>query len=154
MTLDEAYARFRDALTTRNYTATTRDHYRRDIGWFLDWLGAGAGLREVTTVTRAEIERYQAHLADRARPQPLALQTQASRIRAVKRWFEWLVERGFLFESPTRGIVETPKGMNYRRCSRWPRSRSSSSTRTPRRLAASGTVRCFRGALCDGAAPR
>ena len=62
-------------------------------------------------MTRAEIERYQAHLADRARPQPLALQTQASRIRAVKRWFEWLVERGFLFESPTRGIVETPKGM-------------------------------------------
>ena len=107
MTLDEAYLRFQDALHARNYAPSTRSNYRHGVEGFLAWLGEGAGTRPVTSVTRGTIEGYQAHLAERG----LAKATQAVRVRALKRWFEWLVDRGFLFESPTRGIVETPRGM-------------------------------------------
>lgn len=153
MTLDEAYARFRDALTTRNYTATTRDHYRRDIGWFLDWLGAGAGLREVTTVTRAEIERS-ARLADRARPQPLALQTQSHGDPGGEALVRVAGEDGAFSSRARRG------GSSRRR--RGSRSLPAVLTvaevekllqhPTPRRLAASGTVRCSRCSMRRGCA--
>lgn len=105
MTVDEAYASFRQALLTLNYTPTTREHYRRDIGYFLAWLGRDH-TAEITSVVKADIEAYQAHLAGSR----LTKSTQASRIRGLKRWFEWLAERGHLFQSPTERIIETPRG--------------------------------------------
>ncbi len=106
MTLDEAYVRFGTALDQRHYAPSTRRAYRDHLRGFLRWLGPDAGLRALTSVTRAELARYQDGLASGA----LAKESQALKLRAVKRWFEWAVDRGYLFESPASRLVETPPG--------------------------------------------
>ncbi len=117
MTLDEARHRYGVALAAR-YAPKTQAIYGDSVALFVRWLSADsdAGTREITSVTRADIERYQEHLAASG----AARQTQALRVRAVKRFFEWLVERGLLFQSPTQGIHEAP--------------RASSSSAGPRQL--------------------
>lgn len=106
MTLDEAYVRFVEALAERHYAPATRTAYRDHLRAFLRWLGPDAGTRAVPSIGRADVERYQEMLVGSA----LAKETQALRIRALKRWFEWLEERGILFQSPAHRIVETPAG--------------------------------------------
>ncbi len=107
MTLGEATTLFRETLVQRNYSDSTKVGYRKHLDAFFSWLGDGADTRPITSITKHEIERFQDHLAEGA----LAKQTQAVRIRAIKRFFEMLVDRGHLFVSPARSIVETPVGM-------------------------------------------
>ena len=103
MTVAEAVRRFEGALGELGYSGATQAVYRAAARDFEGWLGSGAA-EPVTAVRRADIERYQAHLATTG----LSRSTQAIRVRAVKRLFEWCEARGMVFEAPTRGIVETP----------------------------------------------
>ncbi len=106
MTLDEALDRFCRGMAARNYAPATRVAYREHLRTFLKWLGPGAGQREARSITRQDIVRYQEHLVSQGRKKS----TQAARVRGLKRLFEWLVEQGHLFQSPTDRIVETPVG--------------------------------------------
>ncbi|MBK7977431.1 MAG: tyrosine-type recombinase/integrase [Deltaproteobacteria bacterium] len=108
-TVAEAVALFGEALERRNYAAATKLNYRKNLDAFVRWLaavGPDPATTPVTALTRADLERFQDHLAASV----LAKHTQAVRIRALKRLFELLVDRGVLFLSPARGLVETPEG--------------------------------------------
>jgi site-specific recombinase XerD len=105
MTIGEAYALYREALPGLEYAPGTRGNYLWNLHPFLAWIQP-LGLNNVNAIEKAHIEAYQRSLARG----PLRKATQGLRIRALKRWFEWLVAQGHLFQSPAEGIVEAPKG--------------------------------------------
>ena len=104
LTIADARTRFDASLVAGRYAEATRLTYGAQLGAFVAWLGPDGPHREVRSVTPAVIDRYRAHLASLA----LAPNTVSLRLRALRRWFAWLVERGHLFVSPLEGL-ELPR---------------------------------------------
>jgi integrase/recombinase XerD len=101
MTFLEAMTALLATLRLKRYSPHTIDLYSDQLKRFGEWLQA-QHLLDLRHVTKAHVLDYQRHV----RKQPLALETQALRLRAIKRLFGHLIENGKLVLDPTEGIQE------------------------------------------------
>jgi integrase/recombinase XerD len=104
MDIMTAIAEFKHQLTARGYAENTIEAYRRDLGFFKQYLEERK-IADIKTVTKQTLLDYQQKIM----LEPIALETKALKIRAVKRFFEWLVETHRLLINPTEGLVETSR---------------------------------------------
>jgi integrase/recombinase XerD len=106
MTLDAVItiAEFKNQLKARGYAESTVLWYGVSLDQFKRYLD-DKGIRDIRQVNHPMILDYQEHLMTL----PLAMETKAVRIRAVKRLFEGLAEAHKLLINPTEGIVETSR---------------------------------------------
>jgi integrase/recombinase XerD len=88
-------------LRLRRYSDDTIRSYRDQLRRFGEWLSADLG-EDLRRVTRADVDRYQQYV----RSEPLAPDTKALRMRAVKRLFDFLTESGALLLHPADHVVE------------------------------------------------
>lgn len=93
------------SLTALNRSARTIDWYGAEVRRFLRWLQA-SNLHNGNWLKREIIEQYLAHSrtpisAGGAGNQPA---TVAGHYRALRGFFAWLVERGYITSSPMRGM--------------------------------------------------
>jgi integrase/recombinase XerD len=95
-------AEFKHQLKVKGYAPATIDSYTKNLGQFTAWL-TGNNIADLRQVTRQVMLDYQSHVM----AQPLAMETRALKIRAVKRLFEYLEACHQLLVNPTEGIVET-----------------------------------------------
>ena len=87
-----------------NYADKTIEIYTWGLTCFSDYL-ALIKVEDLRQITRKTICDYQAALAD----EPIKAETRATKIRAVKRLFEYLTGRHMLLINPTEGIVEVSR---------------------------------------------
>jgi len=78
-------AEFKHQLKVKGYAPATIDSYTKNLNQFTAWL-SGRDIGDLRQVTRQVILDYQTHVM----AQPLAMETRALKIRAVKRLFEYL----------------------------------------------------------------
>ena len=112
-------------LERRQYTAASRKTWASVLGMFVAWCQE-RGLEQPAQVTRAVLESYQRHLAvvrrgqgrercersQRTRPTRrwengghlLSPGSQRSQMRAIQRWFVWLVRQGYLGANPAADL--------------------------------------------------
>ena len=109
--------RFLDAVSSllahlrlSKYSPATVDNYSDQLKRFGAWL-ARAGLLDLRQITKAHIDTYQRHV----RSEAISVETQALRLRAVKRLFEHLTAGGQLVFNPAEHVIE------LRRADRLPR---------------------------------
>lgn len=95
---------FKHLLQARGYAPATIEAYWRDIKQFRDYL-LKRSIVDMRKATREVVLDYQ----ERVNKQPVATETKALKIRAVKRLFERLVETNRLLINPTEGLVETSR---------------------------------------------
>jgi integrase/recombinase XerD len=95
-------AEFKHQLKVKGYAPATIDSYRKNLDQFAAWL-SGHDIGDLRQVTRQIIIDYQSFVM----AQPLAAETRALKLRAVKRLFEYLEDSHQLLVNPTEGIVET-----------------------------------------------
>jgi len=95
-------AEFKHQLKVKGYAFNTIEIYRKNLDQFTAWL-TGRTITDIRAVTRQVILDYQAYVM----AQPVAMETKALKIRAVKRLFEYLEDSHQLLVNPTEGIVET-----------------------------------------------
>lgn len=100
--------RFLDAMTSllahlrlKRYSASTIDNYADHLKRFGEWLESER-LYDLRALTREQIRAYELHV----RGEPISRETQALRLRALKRLYNHLVEQGQLLLDPTEGIQE------------------------------------------------
>lgn len=88
-------------LRLRRYSPATLRNYGEQLKRFGEWLpqALAADLRRIT---RADIDLYQTYV----RGEPIGVETQALRLRAVKRLFDYLVSEGRLLLHPADHVVE------------------------------------------------
>lgn len=115
MMLSEAIEALAVATLADGRSLATVADYRQKLGYLLAFLGD----RDVTAVTVHDLRRYVADMRGRATlyvghayktesTGGLAPATLATRIRAVKRLFNWLASEGAIEANPAQGI-KTPK---------------------------------------------
>ena len=95
-------AEFKHQLKVKGYAPATIDSYTKNLNQFTAWL-SGRDIGDLRQVTRQVMLDYQSHVM----AQPLAMETRALKIRAVKRLFEYLEAGHQLLVNPTEGLVET-----------------------------------------------
>lgn len=95
---------FGNYLKSCGYAKRTVGSYRENLALFKNYL-AERNICDLRKVTHQLIVDYQQQVASK----PLATETRALRIRAVKRLFEHLTESHKLLINPTEGIVETSR---------------------------------------------
>lgn len=95
-------AQFKDILKSRGYSKATVTSYSEHLSYFNGWL-KDSGIGDLKQITADVIGNYQAFVWQK----PLAAETKAVYMRAVKRLFEHLVESNQLLVNPAEGIVET-----------------------------------------------
>ena len=95
-------AEFKHQLKVKGYAPATIDSYTKNLNQFTAWL-SGRDITDLRQVTRQVMLDYQSHVM----AQPLAMETRALKIRAVKRLFEYLEAGHQLLVNPTEGLVET-----------------------------------------------
>ncbi len=83
------------------YSPATLRNYAEQLKRFGQWL-RHHGITGLRTLTRARLLAYQTDV----RTEPIGRETQALRIRAVKRLYAYLVTQGHLLLDPTEGIQE------------------------------------------------
>jgi integrase/recombinase XerD len=83
------------------YSLSTIDNYSDQLKRFGEWLQRGH-IGDLRALTRAQLLAYQGDV----RCEPISRETQALRIRAVKRLYGHLVAHGHLLLDPTEGIQE------------------------------------------------
>jgi integrase/recombinase XerD len=83
------------------YSPATLRNYAEQLKRFGQWL-RHHGMTDLRTLTRARLLAYQTDV----RTEPIGRETQALRIRAVKRLYGHLVTQGHLLLDPTEGIQE------------------------------------------------
>lgn len=88
-------------LRLRQYSPATLDNYSDQLKRFGVWLAAQPYL-DLRQITRRAIDAYQSHV----KTEPIGIETQALRLRAVKRLFEHLTASGQLLFNPAEHIVE------------------------------------------------
>lgn len=100
--------RFLDALTSllatlrlKKYSAATLDNYGDQLKRFGEWLDA-QHLHDLRAITREHVHAYELHV----RSTPIGRETQALRLRALKRLYGHLVDQGQLLLDPTEGVQE------------------------------------------------
>ena len=111
MRLTEAINALVTATRADGRSAATIAGYRESLGHLVTFLGD----REVATITLADLRSYAADLRDREerfaehparKPQPggLSVFSIASRLRSVKRLFNWLTQEEILTENPAKRL--------------------------------------------------
>lgn len=88
-------------LRLKRYSPGTVDGYSDQLKRFGQWLNARR-IHDLRTLTKAQLLDYQRHV----KSEPITRETQALRIRAVKRLFEHLVDQGTLLLNPAEGLQE------------------------------------------------
>ena len=103
-TLEEAATAFLEALAGKNRSASTITSYGRDLVQFVHYLHE----TNMAAITPADVEKldiveYMSFLSQ----EQLTGVTRARKLAAVREYFRFLVEHGYLQASPAQG-VETP----------------------------------------------
>lgn len=88
-------------LRLKRYSPSTIDLYSDQLKRFGEWFTTQP-IHDLRQLTKTHLLAYQAHV----RKQPIKPETQAMRIRALKRLFGHLIESGKLVIDPTEGIQE------------------------------------------------
>ena len=96
-------------LAVQKYSEKTLENKRAMLGYFVSW----CQLRDLSRpdqMTKQMAERYQHHLHHyrKQNDQPLSIGSQRSRMTAIKMFFRWLTQKGYLSYSPLEAI-ELPK---------------------------------------------
>jgi integrase/recombinase XerD len=101
MTFLDAVTSLLARLRLKRYSPATLNNYADQLKRFGEWLETQP-LPDLRQITKAHVLAYQEHV----RRAPIAPETQALRLRAVKRLFGHLVEQAQLLLDPTEGIRE------------------------------------------------
>ncbi|WP_158755830.1 tyrosine-type recombinase/integrase [Dyella sp. S184] len=101
MTPHDGITNFIAYLRLSPYSPKTVHAYADQLKPFAAWL-VEQRIDDLRTVTRAHIGSYQAHV----RQEPIQRETQALRLRAVKRLYQYLITDGRLLLDPTEGVKE------------------------------------------------
>lgn len=91
-------------LKARGYADNTITSYRMNIGHFKRYL-IDLNITDLKEVTHQTIIDYQAKVMT----EPIAMESKALKIRAVKRLFEYLTDTHRLLINPCEGIIETSR---------------------------------------------
>ncbi len=102
MDIQTTITEFKHQLKTRGYAKATITSYSKNLDMFTACL-SDLNISEIKKITRQTIVDYQ----KKVMAEPVAMETKALKIRAVKRLFEYLEETHRLLINPTEGIVET-----------------------------------------------
>jgi integrase/recombinase XerD len=93
---------FKNQLKARGYAESTMENYRKNLDMFKRFLEERE-IKDIREVNHSVLLAYKEMLMD----EPSAMETKAIRIRAIKRFFEYLAETHKLLINPAEGIVET-----------------------------------------------
>lgn len=100
--------RFLDAMTSllatlrlKKYSVATIDNYGDQLKRFGEWLDSQR-LHDLRAITREHVRCYELHVCR----EPIGRETQALRLRALKRLYGHLVDEGQLLLDPTEGVKE------------------------------------------------
>jgi integrase/recombinase XerD len=99
---------FTEHLKVKNYSPQTVRPYSSQLRGFLDHL-TGIGITDVRAVTKNLLQDYQASITEEKISRGLGFSFVASRIRAVKRFFEYLEQSGHILINPAEHIKEPQK---------------------------------------------
>lgn len=91
---------FFDHLRRKNYTLSSRTHYRCGIKDFLFYLAAH-GFERLQDITEEDLDAYRLHLVDRN----LKPRSMDGYLCCVRLWFRHLEQTGQLFINPARHLV-------------------------------------------------
>jgi integrase/recombinase XerD len=106
--------RFLEWLEALHYSPKTRVNYARDVGRFLDWFAANTTATSIAEATPAHVQQFQLALfhaepnADGTANKSLAAGTQAAKLAAVKKFFQWLLAEQQIAHNPA-AQVEYPR---------------------------------------------
>jgi len=104
----EGLKEFAQFMDVKGYSAPTQQAYAGNLVKFFEWLD-GKGIRDVRRVVKDTLQAYMLHLAEAktARTgQPLGWSSVGVRVRAVKRFFEWLEATQKVLVNPAEVIHE------------------------------------------------
>jgi integrase/recombinase XerD len=101
MTFEDGTTDLLAHLRLKGYSPATLHNYSDQLKRFGEWLRRKR-LRDLRAITRTRVQDYQQHV----RSESISRETQALRLRAVKRLYGFLVEQGHLLLDPTEGIQE------------------------------------------------
>lgn len=103
----EVLERFLAHVKAKGYSPTTQAIYRVRLGEFFDFLRE-QGIPEVKRVGRETLKAYQLHVFQDKKPDgtPYSHSTGALRIRALKRFFEWLEATQQILYNPSDKLPE------------------------------------------------
>jgi len=104
MTSHEGITSLLAHLRLSDYSPATLRVYGDQLKPFAAWLAAQQ-LHDLRQVTRSHILTYQLHV----RGESIARETQALRLRAVKRLYQHLINEGRLIVDPTEGVQEVSR---------------------------------------------
>lgn len=104
MTFQEGMDSLLASLRLRGFSLATIDNYTDQLRQFGRWLTAQR-LSDLRQVSKALVSKYETDV----RALPVARETQALRLRAIKRLFEHLVQEGTLLINPTEGVREVSR---------------------------------------------
>ncbi|MBL1276432.1 MAG: tyrosine-type recombinase/integrase [Ectothiorhodospiraceae bacterium] len=88
-------------LRLKKYSPATLDNYGDQLKRFGEWLDKQS-IHDLRQLSKQHIRDYQAYV----KQEPIGRETQALRIRAVKRLFNHLVDQATILLDPTEGIKE------------------------------------------------
>lgn len=89
----------------------TVKYYCGEIQRFLQWAQATYSIKDIRPITKKHIQAFFHHLATNHQPNGLEKEPAAIErlrwpyYRALRRFFEWAVNEGYLQSSPMKGIV-------------------------------------------------
>lgn len=108
--LNDLLFAFIEHMKVRNYAKATLTGYSRYLKQFLDYLRAN-DITDLKRVTRDTLTAYQIKLIEfrDAKGRPLTTSTVSIKIRAVKRFFEYLEESNHILINPAEHIKEPKK---------------------------------------------
>lgn len=108
--LDKLHTAFIENLKVRNYSSSTKRSYRSETGKFLEYLREG-GILDIRRVTKDFLKTWQAMLMEfKTRGEKGYTQaTVALKIRAIKRFFEYLEHNSYILVNPAEYIKEPKK---------------------------------------------
>src|SRR5262245_54257560 len=93
--LDRAVGDYLEAVAVRGRSSATLVSYRSHLGLFVRWAIENR-VRGVGHLHVRIVERYLEHLHDSG----LHAKTQQTKRSCLRHWFEWMVDRDWLTESP------------------------------------------------------
>jgi len=109
--MDQAFAEglkdFAQSMDVRGYSVPTQKAYAGHLVKFFEWLD-GKGIRDVRRVGKDTLQAYMLHLAEAkaGTGRPLGWSSVGVRVRAAKRYFEWLEAMQKVLVNPAEVIHE------------------------------------------------
>jgi len=107
-TFADLFFGFQEHMKVKNYAPATAIGYRRELKKFFDHLQEN-GIADIQRVTRDLLHGYHAALMESAARGVLTLDTVALKIRAVKRFFEYLEQSNQVLVNPAEYLKEPKK---------------------------------------------